>query len=454
MMDDPRPRCNRHPGLPVRRTAPPRPAGAAGRACPIIRAAHLPAMRPTPALVMIAALLAACTQRPLQTARDMEPPPLPGAAIPARGDLVLPTGYDARPMAAGLVDPRAILFDAAGRPLVVEGEPARLTRVEADGSLTSLAQGGGNGPWSGGATLDGRIYVAESGGPLGGRILAVAMDGTVSPLPVELPGGGLVGPLAAGPDGWLHVAVAAPASDPGIPCQDRPGIIGRLPCTGAVLRIAPAGGRIALHSWGWRAPTALAFAADGRLLVADREAEGGAGLHRAVAGVWYGWPDTARQLALTDPELADLPNPPPPPLARPAGAVAALATGAAPDFGGGDDVFAALSGPAGTGQGGTGTVAFADIGGGTVVPFAANLASPQALAFPAAGDSLWVADGGSGTLWRITRHPAAGTARLPPAAASATPQANDRSFAAWTASPARPPPPCGSCPWPSSCCSR
>lgn len=369
---------------------------------------------------LLAVMLAACTERPLQTARDMAPPPLPGATVPQAGALVLPSGYGATPMANQLADPRALVFDSAGRPLVLEGAAARLSRIEADGSVTPLAQGGGNGPWTGAASAGGRLFVAEAGGPLGGRILEVAQSGAVKPLPVTLPGGGLVGPLAAGPDGALYVGIASAAATGGrgdIPCQDMTAPSGRrvegaVPCTGAVLRLDPEGGPVAVHSWGWRAPAALAFAADGRLLVAERVAEDSV-LHQAVAGVWYGWPDS--QLAATDPAEIDLPNPPPAPLASIAGAAAGLAATSRRSFGGADEVFLALTAPDGRG-----VVAFTAIEGGTPVPFAANLQRPQALAFSPAGDALWVADAGTGTLWRITPYATPARLSLPPAPPSAT----------------------------------
>jgi glucose/arabinose dehydrogenase len=383
---------------------------------------------------LFAVALVACTERPLHTARDMAPPPLPGATVPAGGALVIPNGYDAQPITNRLDDPRALLFDPAGRPLVLEGGPARLSRVESDGSLSPLAQGGGNGPWSGAAMVAGRVFVAEAGGPLGGRVLEIKPGGAIVPLPTKLPGGGLVGPMAAGPDGWLHVGIASAAATGGggggdIPCQDSRDqagrrVDGKVPCTGAVLRLHPDTGQGAIHSWGWRAPAALGFAADGRLLVADR-AQAAVELHQAIAGLWYGRPES--QLAATDPAAIDLPNPPPSPLARIDGTATALAATDRDGFGGADEVFMALT-PAGS----PGMVAFTAITGGIPVPFAANLHRPQALAFSPGGD-LWVADAGTGTLWRIRPYaaPVSGTS-LPPAPPSATSVPNRWRPPAWT----------------------
>lgn len=360
------------------------------------------------AAMVLAAALSACTE-------PTSPPSEPMAAAPATDAPVLPGGYASRAVVHRLEDPRAILFDAAGDPLVLEGVPARLSRVAANGSLVPVAQGGGNGPWTGAARADGRLFVAEAGGPRGGRILEIRADGTITPLPVKLPGDGLVGPLAAAPDGWLHVAIASATAlgRPGrdVPCQDSPGARGRVPCTGAILRLHPDDPQPRLQSWGWRAPAALTVAADGRVLVADRVATASE-LHQAVAGVWYGWPES--QLAASDP-AADRPNPPPRPLARIEEMAAAIAVAGGTAFGGPDWAFLALPE--------AGMVAFAPAGGGggPPVPFAANLRRPAALAFSPAGDELWVADAGTGILWRITPHAAALAPALPPAAPSATP---------------------------------
>lgn len=323
---------------------------------------------------------------------------------PAAPQPTLPTGYGARPEARGLTDPRAVLFDPkTSRPLVVEGLAARISRVQADGSLVPVAQGGGNGPWTGAAMSGGRLYVAESGGPLGGRILRVDPDGGLKALKAKLPGGGTVGPLAAGNDGWLYVGVASASASAGntrdIPCQDiriKGGgrMEGAVPCTGSVLRVRPDDGEVEVHAWGFRAPTGLAFAADGKLLVTDHlpQPQTADLLWQAVPGVWYGWPDYAGQLALADPQLADIPNLPPPPLAQLPGDATAIATATEPAFGGPNQAFTADS---------HGSIGFTSLDSGETAPFAADLQRPTAIAFGPDG-ALWVTDAGDGTLWRIT----------------------------------------------------
>ncbi|MBC7950257.1 MAG: PQQ-dependent sugar dehydrogenase [Rhodospirillaceae bacterium] len=340
-------------------------------------------------------ILAGCAER----GPEFTELPAPTAAQPT-----LPTGYGARPEARGLSDPRAVLFDPkSGRPLVVEGEAARVSLVQTDGSLLPVAQGGGNGPWTGAAMVGGTLYVAESGGPLGGRILRVDSDGGLKALKAKLPGGGTVGPLAAGNDGWLYVGVASAHAGASktrdIPCQDvriKGGgrMEGAVPCTGSVLRVRPDDGEVEVHAWGFRAPTGLAFAADGTLLVSDHlpQAQTADLLWQAVPGVWYGWPDFAGQLALADPQLADIPNPPPPPLAQLPGAAAGIAAATDPAFGGTNQAFVADS---------EGGIDFTSLDSGETARFAADLQRPTALAFGPDG-ALWVTDAGDGTLWRIS----------------------------------------------------
>ncbi len=357
------------------------------------------------ALALLLLMLAACSRPPEEIAQPM----------PVEAGIDVPAGYAAHAEAQGAQDPRALVFEpGSGRPLVVEGEPARLSAIQPGGSLRPLAHGGDNGPWTGAAVMGGTIYVAEAGGPQGGRILAVEPTGTVKPLKAQLPGGSTVGPLAAGNDGWLYVGVAsaraAGGKTPDVPCQDiriKGGgeIEGAVPCTGSVLRVRPETGQVEVHAWGFRDPVGLAFTADGKLLVSedlpDDPALSPAGdvLVAAVPGVWYGWPDYAGQLAMADPQLADTPNPPPPPLARLRGDAKGVAAASDQAFGGANQAFVALSPtPASTG----GTVAYTSLDTGETAPFAARLDHPTAIAFSPDGAAMWVADAGTGTLWRIS----------------------------------------------------
>lgn len=374
-------------------------------------------MRRMPAALVLA--LTACAQAPTAAPPPGESAaPLVGSAISA-GTPVVPAGYGARLMAEKVADPRAIVFDGAGTPYVLEGSAARMSRVAGDGSLDPVAQGGGNGPWTGAAWHNDRLYVAEAGGPLGGRLLRVDPGGGLVPAVANLPAGGTLGPLVAGGDGRLYLGVAAtPAVGKPIPCQDirlrRGGRVeGEVPCTGAVLRIDPEHGDVEVYAWGFADPTGLAFAPDGRLLVSDDVRRPSAPvpqmasadlLWEAVPGVWYGWPDFSGQLAMAEPQLADYPNPPPAPLATLDGEGGAVAVSRSPDFGGIGQAYVALA-PSQTrvpGQAHTGRISFTNRANGETVSFAANLERPSALAFSPDGQSLWVGDAGNGRLWRIT----------------------------------------------------
>lgn len=349
--------------------------------------------------------LAACVDAEPVSAPGEPPPPVVGALAPPAGQLVLPTGYAAEPVTSQLVDPRAVVFDEAGMAYVLEGEPARLSRLTA-GTLVPVANGGGNGPWTGVAWLGRMFYVAEAGGPLGGRVLRVEPDGGLVPVAENLPAGGVLGPLAAGPDNHLYlgVATAAAGGGPGardVPCQDvrlQGGgrVEGAVPCTGSVLRIDPDGGPPEVHAWGFTRPVGLDFTPDGRLLVADDLPPAGDVLWAAVPGVWYGWPDYLGQVATADPHLEVHPNPPPAPVATLDGDVAAVAVAESPAFGGPAQAFVAMEG---------GQVAFSTLDSGVTVPFAANLRRPSAVAFDPGDGALWVADAGTGVLWRVVAFP-------------------------------------------------
>jgi glucose/arabinose dehydrogenase len=240
----------------------------------------------------------------------------------------------------------------------------RLIRVNRDGSTAEVARGGKNGPWTGVAYANGAFYVAEGGQIEGGRILRITPDGKISALVENLPGQGdhhTNGP-AIGPDGAIYFGQGT-ATNSGvvgednlkfgwlkrfpkfhdIPCRDvvlagvnyqtadvpmsadlpktptgafvpfgtatRPNqvIKGRLPCSGAVMKIAPAGGKLELVAWGFRNPFGLAFAPDGQLYVTDNGYDDRGSrpvwgtpdvLWRVVPGAWYGWPDYSEGLPI------------------------------------------------------------------------------------------------------------------------------------------------------------
>lgn len=314
-------------------------------------------------------------------------------------DVALPEGYRIEVVARGLTFPTGVAFDERGHAHVVEagysyGEvwtTPRLVRVEADGALTPIAAGEKNGPWTGVAFAEGSFYIAEGGELEGGRILKVSADGQITSLIDGLPTMGdhhTNGP-AIGPDGALYFGLGT-ATNSGvvgednakfgwlkrkpqfhdISCKDvkltgrtfasanplsggeartgafvpfgqptTPGqvISGRVPCSGAILRMSTQGGEPELVAWGFRNPFGLAFSQDGRLYVTEngyddrgsRPVWGTSDVLWQVRtdGSWYGWPDYSAGRSLADaqfkppsgatPEhlLAEHPNEPPRPAA-------------------------------------------------------------------------------------------------------------------------------------------
>jgi glucose/arabinose dehydrogenase len=321
----------------------------------------------------IALTLAGCYMvRPSSGGGQVSPP---AVRVVQPADVALPAGYRIEAVATGLTFPTGVAFDASGRPYVVEsgysyGEvftTPRLLRVEADGRTSVVATGARNGPWTGVVFHDGNFYVAEGGETEGGRILRIAPEGHITSLVSGLPSIGdhhTNGP-AIGADGMLYFGQGT-ATNSGvvgndnaqfgwlkrhpdfhdIPCRDialagrnfeaahwngsgtivstgaylpygTPStagqvIPGKLPCSGAVMRVPLTGGAPELVAWGFRNPFGLAVAPDGQLYVAEnsyddrgsRPVWGSADvLWRVKPGAWYGWPDYAEGFALTRPDF-------------------------------------------------------------------------------------------------------------------------------------------------------
>jgi glucose/arabinose dehydrogenase len=121
--------------------------------------------------------------------------------------------------------------------------------------------------------------------------------------------------------------------------ETRPGqvIPGKVPFTGGIMRLPASGGPLEMVAWGMRNPYALAFAPDGALYATENAYDErgsrpvfGTGdcLWKVEQGMWYGWPDFAMGLPVTDPRfnqqlgsprlgfvLASHPNVPPEPSA-------------------------------------------------------------------------------------------------------------------------------------------
>jgi glucose/arabinose dehydrogenase len=273
-------------------------------------------------------------------------------------DVAVPAGYRIEKVADGLTFPTAVLFDDRDRLYVVEsgysaGESwavPKLLRLEPHERWTVVASGDKNGPWTGAVYHKGFFYVTEGGTLEGGRVLRVEPDnGRATTLVSGLPSTGdhPTEPPAVGPDGYLYFGQGTqtnsgvvgddnrqlgwvsrypeahdvpcadvtlsgrnyatelgqtgaflPLGTPSVPNQI---IKGRLPCSGAIMRVPLVGKPDPeLVAWGFRDPFGLAFSPQGRLFVVDngydergsRPVWGAADLLWSVStGTWYGWPD-------------------------------------------------------------------------------------------------------------------------------------------------------------------
>ena len=452
-----------------------------------------------------------------------------GPRVVNAADVEVPDGYLIQPIAQGLTFPVGLTFDGQGHPVVVEsgysyGEvwtTPRLIRVGRDGSTSVIASGTDNGPWNGVTFHNGSFYLAEGGARRGGRILKVTSNGKVQSLLDGLPSmgdhhtnavvvhedwiyfgqGTATNSAVVGEDnasfGWLarhpefhdipcrevtltgknfesadirtedsDDKVETGAYSPfGTATQAGQVIEGKVPCTGAIMRIKLGGGPPELVAWGLRNPFAMAFAPDGQLYALDnsyddrgsRPVHGTGDLLWAImTGGWYGWPDYhgPRRLDHGDhfkppgreeatPVIANPPGTPPEP-------VAYLGVHASADgidfstsdaFGYQGQAFIAEFGDQVPGTGKVlSPVGFkvvrVDIKDGTIEEFAVNRGSengpasrlktrglerPVGVKFSPDGSALYIVDfgvltmddegahpqQGTGVLWRVTRNTAA-----------------------------------------------
>jgi glucose/arabinose dehydrogenase len=375
---------------------------------------------------------------------------------------------------------------------------------------------GAHAPWNGVAFADGALFVAQGGQDDCGRIVRIdPASGAQTVLVDRLPSLGdhhTNGPVVV--DGWVYFGQGTATNSAvvgednhafgwlakhprhhDVPCQDvrltgtnftsanplteaddqvQTGaflpfgtaseagqtIAGRVPCSGAVLRVRARGGNVELVAWGFRNPYGLAATPDGTVLVTDngydvrgsRPVFGSADmLWRLEPGRWYGWPDYAEARPLTmdfyseaDGDtagfvLAEHPGEPPEPLAR--FAVHASANGLdvsrSAAFGHDGQAFVALFGDMSPSTGKIAapvgfSVVRVDLATSVIEDFARNdgdssgpasklgsrgLERPIAVRFDPDGHALYVVDFGvlrmghdgpdpqpeTGVLWRITR---------------------------------------------------
>ena len=281
-------------------------------------------------------------------------------------DIALIPGYKIEAIAQGLTFPSGGTFDDNGRFHVIEAgycygevwtEP-KLIRIDENGTQTVISKGGKNGPWNGVTFHNGNFYVAEGGALEGGKILRISPSGEIKVLVDNLPSIGdhhTNGPVIK--DGYIYfgqgtatnsAVVGTDNADFGwlmrqkdfheIPCEDvtlngenfetsnvltddpndkattgayssfgtptTPGqvIKGKIPCTGAIMRIPIEGGKVEVVAWGLRNPFGLSFGPNGKLFVTENSFDDrgsrpvwGTGdvLWEINSGSWYGWPDFA-----------------------------------------------------------------------------------------------------------------------------------------------------------------
>jgi glucose/arabinose dehydrogenase len=305
-------------------------------------------------------------------------------------DIALPEGYRIILVAEGFTFPTSVTFDDKGTPYVVESgyaygevflEP-KLFRVEANGKYTEVVRGENNGPWTSVYFHNGSFIVAEGGQLKGGKILRISTDGKIEALVEGLPGMGdhHTNGAVVGPDGFIYFGQGT-ATNSGvvgtdnfnfgwlkrnpefhdIPCKDitlagknfetdnplqdgskavtgafspfgketkeNEVIKGRVPCSGAIMKIPADGGEPELVAWGFRNPFGLAFNTKGELYATDNgyDERGsrpvfGTGdlLWKVENGLWYGWPDYSghHKVHGVEPLLSEIPNEVPDPAAE------------------------------------------------------------------------------------------------------------------------------------------
>jgi glucose/arabinose dehydrogenase len=388
----------------------------------------------------------------------------------------------------------------------------RLLRIDPNGRAVQIIAGTTNGPWTGATFHNGHFYISEGGEMAGGRILRVNTNGAVTVLASNLPSMGdhhTDGPVI-GPDGWLYFGQGT-ASNSGIVGEDnaqfgwlhrhtnfhdisprdiqlsgenfttqnplspdskekvltgaflpfgtpsnyKQTIQGRMPCTGAILRVHPENQQLELVAWGLRNPFGLAFSPDGRLFATENAYDDRGSrpiwgapdvLWEIKPGLWYGWPDYSAGMPLTmerfkppgkaQPQflLVEHPNTPPSPIAL--FGVHASANGfdfsRDPRFGHVGDAFVALFGdqaptvgklehPVGF------KIVRVNVANGEIQSFAANKGKqdapasllkragferPLAARFNRAGTALYIVDFGVLTQTKKGAHPQPGTGVL------------------------------------------
>ncbi|HKY52797.1 MAG TPA: PQQ-dependent sugar dehydrogenase, partial [Anaerolineales bacterium] len=343
-------------------------------------------------------------------------------------DIDVPDGFQVEVAVDGLDAPTMVAFDDQSRMLIAEsaygsgGEP-KVTRIEANGEKTVLAQGsvfGSELPITAVAFHDGQVYVVHAG-----TVSTIEEDGQLQNLIAGLPGQGdhqanqlvflddvmylsigtVTNSAVVGEDnavfGWLKKPELRQLHD--VPCEDivltgetfvsdnpleegeqtvetspysafgtalpaGSTVPGDSKCNGAVLRANLDGSNLEVVAWGFRNPYGLEIGPDGALYITMHgfDARGSRHvedawdcLYRVEEGAWYGWPDFACEVPVTDPQFKPINQPqsqfliddhpteqPPQPIAKfnPHAATNGFAFAPSEEWGASTDAFIALFG--------------------------------------------------------------------------------------------------------------
>lgn len=294
-------------------------------------------------------------------------------------DIAAPDGFAVEVAVDGLDAPTMSTFDEEGRMLIAEsgyggaGE-AKVTRIEADGAQTTLAEGdvfGEEVPITAVAYHQGRVYVVHAG------TVSIVEEGTLTPVVTGLPGQGdhqanqlvfhngwmymavgtMTNSAVVGTDnavfGWLEQPAKRQLHD--IPCEDiqltdqvfeaenplneaedqvmtsaysafgdastaGTTVAGDVRCNGAILRARPDGTGLEVYAWGFRNPYGLRAGPDEAIYVTmhgfdargQRPIENAWDcLYRVEQGAWYGFPDFACDTPVTETRFKPINQPQP-----------------------------------------------------------------------------------------------------------------------------------------------
>nr|WP_198151289.1 hypothetical protein [Kibdelosporangium sp. MJ126-NF4]CEL14189.1 Probable lipoprotein [Kibdelosporangium sp. MJ126-NF4]CTQ88556.1 Probable lipoprotein [Kibdelosporangium sp. MJ126-NF4] len=220
-----------------------------------------------------------------------------------------------------------------GSLFVSEGGAGRITRVDADGSRTTIVDGmPGPGNYHTNMAVvgpDGKLYFSQGAmsnlGVIGldayelGWLKRLPHAHDIPGIDITLSGVNIttVDPFSGTRTTTIDTGSFVPF---GTATQAGQRIPATVPCTAAVLRCDLDGANLELVAWGLRNAFGLGFLPDGRLLAVDQGADdrgsrpiGNAPdlLFEVHEGGWYGWPDFVSGVPVTDPRFAPQRGPQP-----------------------------------------------------------------------------------------------------------------------------------------------